>query len=281
MIMAFPYRAPLPFVQAVESNAARALLPTDFRTFLLRQIAPDLRRRAVFSATSTSAEFAQEIQEGVAEALTGEGSRAQRKLNLQKLVQRMSGRVLGEDDDLRDLTSDRRLNLIVDTQLGMMQGAGQRIQGNTDTARDLYPALELVRVSGAREPRDWNDRWEQAGGKRTSAWPRMIALKDDPVWDNLGNSQLFDDGLDNNFAPFAFGSGMDTIPVPRAEAMALELLGLADQVAPAEIDFNATLQSSAASTAALQEAMIEDLASKGIAARVIDGVLRYIGGATA
>lgn len=273
------FRTPIPFTEALDSAAARALLPTDFRTYLLRQIAPDLRRRAVFTATGTSGEFVQEVQDGLQEALSGEGSRAERKLRLQNIVTRLTGRVIGEDSDLQDLSSERRLNLIVDTQLGMMQGAGQKIQGNTATARDLYPALELVRVGGAKNPRDWAGRWVKAGG--TFFGGRMIAAKDDPVWENLGRSSLFDDGLDNNFPPFAFGSHMDVIPVPRDEAIALGVIESDQQIAADEIDFNATLQSPEISTRSLQEAMIEDLAGKGITAQIIGGVLRYIGGVAA
>jgi len=45
----------------------------------------------------------------------------------------------------------------------------------------------------------------------------MIALKDDDVWDQLGSSDFFPDGLDNPYPPFAFNSGMDVRDVIRSE----------------------------------------------------------------
>ena len=52
----------------------------------------------------------------------------------------------------------------------------------------------------------------------------MIALKDDDVWNNLGDSSLFDDGLDNPSPPFAFNSGMYWRQVPRDECIELGLI---------------------------------------------------------
>jgi hypothetical protein len=65
---------------------------------------------------------------------------------------------------------------------------------------------------------------------------RMVARKDSPIWDSLGDSDLFDDGLDNPFPPFAFNSGMWTEEISRDEAVELGLIDEGDKVEPQELN---------------------------------------------
>lgn len=44
------FRTPLPFKEALDSRAVKAILPTDFRTKLLAEIPAQLRERAFFPA---------------------------------------------------------------------------------------------------------------------------------------------------------------------------------------------------------------------------------------
>ena len=274
------FRTPLPFSEALQSDAVRAALPTDFTTDLIRTIAPDLRRRAVFSATASNADYVGTLQDTISKILNGDLGRAEGKLHLQKAAQLATGKAIGDDSDLRDLTSERRINLQVDTQIDMMQGAGQRLQATRPEVLDQFPAWELIRTGSAKDPRDWASIWAELGG--TFYGGRMIAAKDDPIWGQLGNSALFADGLDNDFPPYRFGSHMRRVQIRRGEAEALGVIQPGQTVSPKEIDFNATLTATPElSTRALQEAVIEDLAGKGVVARVVNGVLSYIGGATA
>jgi hypothetical protein len=125
---------------------------------------------------------------------------------------------------------------------------------------DEWPALELFRAEDRLRPRGdpsykgdasigWGDRWQEAA--RASGdddalacyqkFGRMVALKDSPIWDELGNE--WEDSLGNPFPPFAFGSGMDVEQIGREEAIALGLMDDTDSVAPRAIpDFNASLQ---------------------------------------
>lgn len=70
----------------------------------------------------------------------------------------------------------------------------------------------------------------------------MIALKDDAVWQSLGSSGLFDDGLDAPHPPFAFQSGMGWRAVPREECMALGLITGDDIPEATEFDLNGDLR---------------------------------------
>ncbi len=72
----------------------------------------------------------------------------------------------------------------------------------------------------------------------------MIALKNDPIWSRLGSSDLFEDGLDNPYPPFAFNSGMGVRDVARDEAEQLGLLEPNQEVFPRDLSFNQELQAS-------------------------------------
>ena len=52
---------------------------------------------------------------------------------------------------------------------------------------------------------------------------RLIALKTSPIWEALGSRFLFDDALNVDHPPFAFGSGMGWREVPLEEAQELGL----------------------------------------------------------
>lgn len=51
-----------------------------------------------------------------------------------------------------------------------------------------------------------------------------IALKSHEIWDNLGDSSLFDDALDTSYPPFAFNSGMGVEEINRDEAISVGVI---------------------------------------------------------
>ena len=123
---------------------------------------------------------------------------------------------------IRDLSSDRRLNLIIDTQRMLWQSTAQRARAREAERKYHFPYLELVR-SYAREPRlDWRMRWERIGGSVIEG--RIIAPVDSPLWKMLGSGSRFKDAFDSETPPFAFGSKRQWIPVSRGEAIRLGLI---------------------------------------------------------
>jgi hypothetical protein len=128
---------------------------------------------------------------------------------------------------LQDLRSFRRRDLIVRTQRDLMQGAGQQQRGMRPEYLAEYPAWELVRVQAVAVPRDWPSRWAIAGGKPG----RMIALKGDPVWGELGSYDNFKDALGVDHPPFAFNSGMGWREVSADEVATLGITGPAGESA--------------------------------------------------
>ena len=118
-------------------------------------------------------------------------------------------------------------------------GAAGYVRDTDQAVVDEYPAWELLRVYPREVPRgfrkgpkgvliaepdqDWPSRWVAAGGELVDG--RMIALKNDDVWQNLGDGVGgYDDTLGNAFPPFAFNSGFDVQNVGRAECISLGLL---------------------------------------------------------
>lgn len=262
------FTEPKPFAEALRANAVRTLLPTELRTRDLARIEPALLQRARFSAGVTSAGFLQEIDDQIAALTGGQTDRASARQELKRLLGTLGTE--RDETDLTDLASDARLNLILDTNLAQAQGYGQALQGAQPDVLDEWPAQELVRVTDAREPRDWAARWAAAGG--TFYGGRMIALKADPIWTAISR-------FGTPYPPFDFNSGMDVQDITRDEA---EQIGLLERDAPAPApdlpDFNAELQATPAVRADwLRSALadsLQDLARFGA-----DGVLRLLGGA--
>jgi len=78
-----------------------------------------------------------------------------------------------------------------------------------------HPCRELVRVRDSRKKRDWRRRWTAAGGALFEKG-RMAAPADSPVWVRISRWK-------QPWAPLDIGSGMEVVPLARAEA---EVLGV-------------------------------------------------------
>jgi len=227
---------------------SREVFPTDLSSVDLRGLSSELRLRSVFSARVTNAEFLQEVSTVVDDMLAGKIDIATGRWQLMKKL-----KVLGYDpmtgfpDDmanippaevgsLKDLSSERRLNLILDTNMRVAANYGRMVAGNTEYARRWYPAWKLIRVYTREHPRGsvdshsagWELRWHDAG--EAVAWEGavespMIALKDSPIWQALGDgSGGYTDTLNNPFPPFAFNSGLGWTAVSRADCVMLGLI---------------------------------------------------------
>ena len=170
---------------------------------------------------------------------------------------------------IKDLTSDARLDLMVETNEATAHGHARWVADQDPDGMDAFPAQELIRISPAEEPRNWPLRWMMAGG--TVRAGRMIALKNDPIWDALGSTRLFSDALGNPYPPFAFNSGMDVIDVSRHEA---ELLGVLPPGAPApKPDERALTDAMGANAEKFDDAMRAALEANPDL-EIVDGVLK-------
>lgn len=210
-----PEITPSPVFDAFLAASARGELPTSLDTAGLRALGADVLARSVFTARGTNAIFVSKLKEVIDQLAAGDIGEGQARSALAECLDALGydsekGGFQGEEvppalqGTLQDLRSFRRLDLIVSTQLALMQGAGLQMRGQTPERLATFPAWELIRVLPVEVPRDWPSRWAIAGGKPGP----MIALKGDPIWGELGSYDNFSDALGVDHPPFAFNSGM-------------------------------------------------------------------------
>ncbi len=229
----------------------RGVLPTALASRDARlAFAREVRRRAVFSARTTSLIYLSIMRDAVESLLMTEQhgvsiGQAEVRLRLKQALEALhydpeNGHFGTPQDStvpparpgsIQDLSSDRRLNLIIDTQRMLYQSAAQNARAKEPISLRLFPCWEL-RSGYARAPRaDWQARWVKIGG--TLYEGRMIAPVGDPIWARLGNGQTFDDALDTETPPFAFGSTRRWRGVGRDECIRLGVpISPAPEVAP-------------------------------------------------
>lgn len=225
---------------ALVAAQKRGLLPTALGTADLRELGQMMLSRSVFTARGTSVAFVSELKRVVDEIASGNLNEASARLALKEMLKALSYTPEGgfpdaPNDDgadvppairgtLQDLSSHRRLNLIIETQRGLTVGAGQKMRGSTPERLELFPAWELYRQIPVEIPRDWPARWAICGGTLVEGG-RMIAAKGDPIWGELGGWENFEDALGVDHPPFAFNSGMGWLEVSKAECRRLGITG--------------------------------------------------------
>ncbi|MFA6962442.1 MAG: hypothetical protein WC205_16930 [Opitutaceae bacterium] len=227
----------LPFEEALASEAARRWLPTTLSSGELARLQPALLRRSRFSAKVSEFAHLDELGAGFSDVLAGKLDVATARLRIKQHLWRTGYQAPPDKTGgLEDLASSARINLQIGTNVEMMRGLGNYIQGQQADILDMYPAQRLVRVIETKVQRDWEQRWKDAGGP---AGTGLVALKTDKVWVNLSR-------FGNPYPPFDFNSGMGVEDVSRREAMALGLIDLNTQLFPDNVtgDINQGVQAS-------------------------------------
>ncbi len=245
-----------PIFQAVKLAQERGLLPTTLSSAEIQELTLRMTERVFFSARTANLLYLDALKKLVERHVQGEGTNndlAQLRIEARKLLALMGytpeGGFPGDQElgippategSLQDLGSDKRLNLIFETQAALARGLGMKLRGQQRL--EQFPAIELVRLKHARDPaweRDWHERWRIAAenvewegvSKAAFADGRMMALQTSPIWRALGSSALFKDALNVDYPPFAFNSGMGWRFVGFRES---EALGLTTAPQPAE-----------------------------------------------
>lgn len=258
--------SPIPFAEALARNDVRRVMPTHLSTAELQRIPDGIRRSSFFSARTMLRDYLEQAKSAIRAVLNPQTAtrppgdpRAGEQFTEGKTIEqaRADLRVyldsIGYEPDpqdagtLRDLSSQARVDLVVRTNVGIAQGYGYWVQGQDPVLLDEWPAAELFRAEGRGIERDWNERWlaaAQAVGdtdalRMLQTHDRMVARKDSPIWQALGDGAGgFDaDALHNPYPPFAFNSGMDVRDIDRAEAVDLGLLGRDDPIVPQSQEF--------------------------------------------
>jgi len=118
-----------------------------------------------------------------------------------------------DNNDVKDIRSETRLELIYDTNMRMAYGYGQWKQGMSPNIIKVFPAWKFERLRQVRNERP-----------RHLASEGEVRLKTDTeYWANYQNDPLIG-GFGVPWAPFGYNSGMNITDVSRSEAKALGLI---------------------------------------------------------
>lgn len=242
--------------EAVKVMLAKRVLPTSLDSAGIRALDAALRRQSLTSAKTTNQYLLGRYQELITSILNP--TKDERGVNVgynpataREAIRRflISVNYLPAEEDagtIKDLSSDARINLVINTNRDMALGAGAYIKGTDADVVDEYPAWEFVRFEDRNEPRNWtgmNGLWENACRRAGDldalrvygATGRMIAVKSSKVWDEISNSDYTPGGLDQPFDPVAFGTGMWREDVSRKECEEVGLLDPGEQVEAPEL----------------------------------------------
>ena len=220
----------------------KALVGSGLDSSQWNQIQAGFRNRAFFSSRVAEVNILAAMRERVAKYAEGETDLSKIRMMIRDDLRRANYTPEPrQENTIHDLFSQARLDVIIKTNVAQARGYMQYAEGMSPGAFAAFPAQEFTRIAHRRNQRqDWPQRWAKAGGKTYGG--RMIALKDDPVWERLSV-------FGNPFPPFDWGSGMGVLDVDRKTAIRLglisdeELRGKVQQLRQKPVpDFNANLQ---------------------------------------
>lgn len=221
---------PISLDTALAHQHAKTVLPTSLSSAEIdAHLAPEVRRASFFSAKNTLANVLssthRDIQslvngDAVVDAESGElrPARPGERMNPALVRTRMQNliRETGYQPDpdkrggLQDLSSDKRVDLVIDTQTKMAQGYARHQAAMDPEILEDFPADELYRQRRSAVERDWDVIWNTARANlgeattaslATSKSGPFVALKGDPVWTAISR-------FGNPYPPFDYNSGM-------------------------------------------------------------------------
>lgn len=213
----------------LEVSRRRGILPTALDTEGIRAaFSAAVRKRSVFSAETTHAGYLETMRRTVENVMAGKYGMARARQVLRGALTKAGWTAAGgfpgdvpkrePAKGIKRLDSKARLDLIIRTQVALMKHAARRV-AETDPARVAkFPAWQLVRERNSRVPRDWQRRWAAVDNGKETDGKFLIAPKWHPIWQRLGSSAKFADGLDSDTPPYAFYSGMTWKEVTAARA---------------------------------------------------------------
>ena len=224
------FSRPVPIDAALAHQHAKTVLPTSLSSREIQeQLSVEIRRQSFYSARTTKAGYLSDAARMIKNLVSGDtvedpetgALRPRAKgegFNPSLVRTRMQNylKEIGYQPDpseagsLTDLSSDKRVDLIIDTQTKMAQGYARHEAAQDEDVLNDFPADEMYRQRQSRQQRDWDIVWNTARrelGDATSASLAtskdgpFVALKNDPIWTAISR-------FGNPYPPFDYGSGM-------------------------------------------------------------------------
>lgn len=246
---------PVPFREAIEKIGKKTPIGSQLNSTEWSAVPVALRERAFFSSQVESVRFLQRGKDAVGDFIAGNretlpngqvalktGSRAQfvRDMSAFAVAEGMGPLVPDDEGTIKDIRSQRRLDLIFDVQTQQAQDYGYWKQGMDPDVLEEFPAQRFIRVKDVKDPRD-----------RHAEFEGQVALKSDvDFWQRINE----DFGVP--WGPWGWGCGHDVEDVDRDAAERMGLIKPGDRMPPVEKEFNDRLESS---TAGLDDEMQEVL----------------------
>lgn len=203
--------------QAFASFARRENLPAALTSDEWASVPAEIRERAFFMSQVTEAEILQQFRDEADAVIRNETSVNDAEKRLHMWLQKKGYKPPeGKAGTLQDLSSLRRINVVMQTNRDMARGHAQWV--SSQTAIRAFPAQRLVRLAERVEPRDWDAIWDAAKAELAGVPgvhpTEKVALVNHPIWRNISR-------FDQPYPPFDFGSGMGLKGVNRREAQGL------------------------------------------------------------
>ena len=210
-----------------EQILGRALAASSLNSSQWSAVQAGLRDRAFFSAKVDNLRQLSAMRDACAKVASGKLDESQARLAIREVLDKTGYTPpQGKDGGIQDLRSQRRLDLIIQTNVAQARGYVRYLEGTSEGALAAFPCQEFLRVERRKAERTtWRTRWERAGGKFFA--DRMIALKTDRVWTNLS-------AFHHPWPPFDFNSGMGLRDVGRREAIRYGVISADDP--PPKVD---------------------------------------------
>ena len=210
-----------------EQFLGRALAASSLNSSQWSAVQAGLRDRAFFSAKVDNLRQLSAMRDACAKVASGKLDESQARLAIREVLDKTGYTPpQGKDGGIQDLRSQRRLDLIIQTNVAQARGYVRYLEGTSEGALAAFPCQEFLRVERRKAERTtWRTRWERAGGKFFA--DRMIALKTDRVWTNLS-------AFHHPWPPFDFNSGMGLRDVGRREAIRYGVISADDP--PPKVD---------------------------------------------
>ena len=228
------FAEPKPLTGILEQIDAKTPVGSAMRSADWAAMPQEIRDSAFFSAGVTDARFLSAQQQALRDMIARARQKNDAGVEMWKMDRgqfvaqlRQMGEAMGvkhpdgrkggvNEKDITDPISVARLKLVVNTQLEMAYGQGQYLTAMDPDILSEWPAWELVRITPRKVPRNWLQRWTDAGGVLHDG--RMIALKTDPIWTAISR-------FGKPHPPFDYNSGMgvEEVDADTAESYGLML----------------------------------------------------------
>lgn len=242
---------PIPFKEAVEKLGKKSVIGSKLKAGEWAQVPLALRDRAFFSSRIESVRFLQGAKDfidsflqGATEEIEGPdgnvhtglkaGSRAQFVKEMREFAIANGLGPLDPKDKgtVKDITSEKRLSLIFNTQTQAAHDYGYWKQGMDPGLINEFPAQRFIREAEVKKPRFIHIQNEG-----------VVRLKTDlDFWMAMNSPAI--GGFGVPWGPWGFNSGMGVEDVDRGEAELLGLINPGQKLEPIEKDFNERLQAS-------------------------------------